>query len=76
MGEEESIADVPVPDDDEAEKDPILDLAIDYAVQRTYPDGLSKEKKRAVRKRAATLIVEKGEVFFEKEKALGKGSNR
>lgn len=52
MGEEESIADVPVPDDDEAEKDPILDLAIDYAVQRTYPDGLSKEKKRAVRKKA------------------------
>ena len=28
------------------------------------PDGLTKEKKRAVRRRAATLETEKGEVFL------------
>ena len=30
----------------------------------SYPDGLTKEKKRAVRRRAATLETEKGEVFL------------
>ena len=30
----------------------------------SYPDGLTKEKKRAVRKRAAKLETEKGEVFL------------
>ena len=29
--------------------------------------GLSKEKKRAVRKRAAALIVDKGEVFLKRK---------
>ena len=37
-------------------KDDILDLAIEYAVRGCYKDGLSKDKKRAVRKRAKNLI--------------------
>ena len=36
------------------EVDQILELAVDYAVRRSYPPGLTKEKKRAVRKRAST----------------------
>ena len=31
--------------------DNVLELAIDFAVRRRYPPGLSKDKKRAVRRR-------------------------
>ena len=43
--------------------DRILDLAIHYALNNNYPETeeLTKYQKRAVRKRAATLLVEKGE---------------
>ena len=49
------------------EVDQILELAVDYAVRRSYPPGLTKERKRAVRKRASTLVVDKGEVFLKKK---------
>ena len=48
-------------------EDPILDHAIHNAINNTYPDGLSKEKKRAVRKRAATLVVDSGEVYLKRK---------
>ena len=48
-------------------EDPILELAIEYALTKGYPSSLSKDKKRAVRKRAATLVVENGEVFIQKK---------
>ena len=46
----------------------ILDLAIHYALNNSYPatEDLSKYQKRAVRKRAATLLVEKGDIPGEK----------
>ena len=47
--------------------DCILDFAIEYAISGTYPPGLTKDKKRAVRKRAQTIVVEKGEVFLKKK---------
>ena len=49
--------------------DRILDLAIHYALNNNYPETeeLTKYQKRAVRKRAATLLVEKGEVYIEKK---------
>lgn len=53
--------------------DPILDLAIHYALNRSYPieAELSADKKRAVRKRAQTLKAESGEVFvIKKDKRL------
>ena len=34
----------------------------------SYPDGLTKEKKKAVHKRAAKLVTEKGKVFFVEER--------
>ena len=49
------------------EVDQILELAVDYAVCHSYPPGLTKERKRAVRKRASTLVVDKGEVFLKKK---------
>ena len=48
------------------EIDRVLELAVEYAVRRSYPPGLTKEK-RAVRKRASTLVVDKGEVFLKKK---------
>ncbi len=49
------------------DQDPILDLAIQYAVHGTYPEDLSKGKKRSVRKRAQTLKIENGDVFVERK---------
>ena len=49
-------------------EDHLLDLAIRYRISGTYPPALTKDKKRAVRKRAATLITDNGEVFVERTK--------
>ena len=48
--------------EDSVKHDDILYFTIYY--DGSYPDGLTKEKKRAVRKRAAKLETEKGEVFL------------
>ena len=40
-------------------------LAIEYVVTGVYPAGLSKNKKRAVRRTAGTLISEKGDMFIQ-----------
>ena len=47
-------------------EDPILDHAIYYAINGVYPSNLTKEK-RAVRKRAGTLIVKSGEVHLQRK---------
>ena len=52
---------------DSDQDDPILDFAVDYVTSGMYPSGLSKEKKRAVRKRAANLVVEDGEIFLQRK---------
>ena len=49
--------------------DEILEYTIRYAQDGSYPPNLTKDKKRAVRKRAALLTVERGEVFFTRGKA-------
>ena len=51
----------------EEKEDAILDLAIEYAMHRQYQHGLSKDRKRAVRKRASTITVNKGEVFLKRK---------
>jgi hypothetical protein len=51
----------------EEKEDAILDLAIEYAMHRQYPHGLSKDRKRAVRKRASTITFTKGEVFLKRK---------
>lgn len=47
--------------------DVLLDLAIDYAMKGIYEDRLSKDK-RAVRKKAKTLVIDRGEVYIRKKK--------
>ena len=34
----------------------------------SYPPGLTKDKKRAVRKRVRTVTVENGEVYLQRKK--------
>ena len=46
----------------------ILDLAIEYKLSGTYPEGLSKDKKRAIRKRAESIKIVEGEAFLRKKK--------
>ena len=43
----------------------MLDLAIDYVRYGCYTQ--ERREKRAVRKRAAKLVMEKGEVFLQKK---------
>ena len=51
-------------EEDSVKHNDILDFAVYYCLHDgSYPDGLTKEK-RAVRRRAATLETEKGEVFL------------
>ena len=49
-------------------EDHILDCAIEYKLSGTYPPSLTKDKKRAVRKRAATLITDNGEIYVQRKK--------
>ena len=49
--------------------DEILEYAFRHFQDGSYPPNLTKDKKRAVRKRAALLTVDKGEVFFTRGKA-------
>ena len=44
--------------------DEILDAAIVYKTDGTYPTEASKDKKRAIRKRSERLEVDKGELFL------------
>ena len=48
------------------EGDPILDLAVNYALYGCYREELTKEKKKPVRKRATKL--EEREIFLKKKK--------
>ena len=43
-----------------------VDCAIHYVLNKTYHCELEKDKKRSVRKRAATLVLEDGEVFVSR----------
>lgn len=49
------------------EEDAILDHAMHYTQYKCYRGELTKDQKRAVRKRATNLVVEKGEVFLKKK---------
>ena len=44
-----------------------MDLAIEYAMKGFYRDGLTKDKKRAVRKKAKTIVIDKGEVYITRK---------
>ena len=47
--------------------DHVLDVAITYALCGCDGEELTKERKRAVRKRAARLVVERRDVFLQKK---------
>ena len=50
------------------ECDEVLDAAITYKTDgTTYPSNSSKDRKRAIRKRAERLEIVKGELFFVKK---------
>ena len=50
------------------ETDNILEHTIEYLIEGAYPLGLTKDKKRAVRKKAQTISIEKGEVYIKRKK--------
>ena len=55
--------------EDAAEKKPnddVLEFAIQYVQDGSYPPEITKDKKRAIRKRAAVLSMEKGEIFIKR----------
>ena len=62
------IAAMPMADSDSKKADEILEYAIQYAQDGSYPPELTKKKKRADSEHAALLIIDKGEVFFNRGK--------
>ena len=42
----------------------ILLIAVHYVLRGTYPEGVSKDNKRAARKRAANLVVDAAKCYF------------
>ena len=57
----------------EEKENAVLDLAIEYALHRRYPPGLSKDRKGSVRKKALTITVIQGERFSEEKGSPSKG---
>ena len=53
---------------DSTEQEDIVVWAIAYRTSRSYPRLLSKDQKRAVRRRALTIEVDNGEVYVQKQK--------
>lgn len=53
---------------EQLETENVLDYAIEYKMKGAYPAGLTKDKKRAVRKRAQTICIEEGEVYIWRKK--------
>ena len=53
--------------DNDSEHDKILDAAITYKTDGTYPSNSSKDRKRAIRKRAEQLEIVKGKILSKKE---------
>ena len=51
----------------DCECDKLLDAAITYKTEGTYPSNLSKDRKWAIRKRAERLEIVKGVIFFAKK---------
>ena len=64
------IAAMPMAESDSKKADEIriLEYAIQYAQDGSYPPELTKKKKRADSEHAALLIIDKGEVFFNSGK--------
>ena len=52
----------------EEKEDEIVEMAVYYILKERYESELSKDKKRAVRKKARSLSVKDGEVFMRKKK--------
>ena len=55
-------------DQDEETSFSLLDAAIDFKLKGFYPEGLSADQKRSVRRKAKTISVEHGEAFILKKK--------
>lgn len=52
----------------EPKEEELLQLAIEYVTTGAYPAGITKDKKRAVRRKAGTLVIDKGEVFLQRHR--------
>ena len=46
----------------------LLDDAIEFKILGHYPDGLTKDQKRSVKRKAQTIFVEHGEVLIKKKR--------
>lgn len=53
-------------DEHKLDADNILNYVIEYRMRGGYPPGLTKDKKRAVRKRAQAISVKDGEVYIQR----------
>ena len=48
-------------------EDDLLELAYDYKLNGSYPEGCTLNKKRSIRRKADTIFVQNGEAFMTKK---------
>ena len=58
---------------DEEIDDDLVELAYQYAVNQSYPEGCSDSRKRTIRRKAKKFAVIDGELFY-KHKIKGRAS--
>lgn len=46
----------------------LIEEACNYAIEKTYPDGADKNKKRIIRRKAKKIVVKNGDVYYKKKK--------
>ena len=46
----------------------LIERACTYLLEHRYPDGCSSNEKQIIRRKAVTLVVRDGEVFYMKTK--------
>ena len=51
------------------QEDELVANAVDYLIETSYPEGCTSNKKRIIRRKAATLVLRDGEVFYKKNSA-------
>ncbi len=53
-------------DHDEEKDAELIELAYRYLTEKTYPSGITENRKRAIRNKAKKFVVRDGELFYKK----------
>ena len=55
-------------EDDSESEYKLIEDACNYVTNKIYPDGVDKNRKRIIRRKARKIVVKQGEVYYKKKK--------